>query len=223
MKRFIGPVLFGVIGVAILVNLGLWQLRRLEVKEAKLAAIEAMLAGPVGELPPDGADIAKCRYCGVEAKGRWTGEVVYSLDSLRDGGPGRRVIAVLEMASGRRVLVDRGIWLDGTEAAPQQPHEAQVVGNLDNPQETDSYTPQPDRTKRLWFARDVVAMAAQLHAEPTLIVAREPTGDGITPMPVDTSTIPNNHWQYAVTWFLLAAVWLGMTGLLLWRIRQRGA
>lgn len=222
MKRYIGPVLFGVVGVAILINLGLWQLRRLEVKEAKLAAIAAMLAGPLRDLPADGADIANCRYCGVEAKGRWSGEVVFSLDSLPYGGPGRRVIAVLEMAGGRRVLVDRGIWLDGTQAAPEEPHEAAIVGNLDDPQETDSYTPEPDREKRLWFARDVDGMAAALKTEPTLIVAREPTGDGITPMPVDTSAIPNNHWQYAVTWFLLAAAWLGMTAALLWRIRQRG-
>ena len=30
-------------------------------------------------------------------------------------------------------------------------------------------------------------------------------------MPVDTSTIPNDHWGYAITWFSLAAVWAGMT------------
>ena len=28
-------------------------------------------------------------------------------------------------------------------------------------------------------------------------------------MPVDTSGIPNDHWGYAITWFLLAAVWAG--------------
>jgi surfeit locus 1 family protein len=38
---------------------------------------------------------------------------------------------------------------------------------------------------------------------------------------VDTSGIPNDHWGYAVQWFSLAAVWLGMTAYLLWRIRQR--
>ncbi|MFM7446577.1 MAG: SURF1 family cytochrome oxidase biogenesis protein, partial [Tabrizicola sp.] len=57
--------------------------------------------------------------------------------------------------------------------------------------------------------------------EPTLIVASAPTGDGIAPMPVDTSGIPNNHWGYAIQWFLLAATWAGMTLFLLWRIRTR--
>jgi surfeit locus 1 family protein len=48
-----------------------------------------------------------------------------------------------------------------------------------------------------------------------------PTGGAIEPMPVDTSGIPNDHMNYAITWFSLAAVWLGMTAYLLWRIRQR--
>ncbi|MBE0554514.1 MAG: SURF1 family protein, partial [Rhodobacteraceae bacterium] len=93
--------------------------------------------------------------------------------------------------------------------------------NLHWPQDADSFTPPPDPRTGLWFARDVAAMAAKLGTEPVLIVARGPTGDGITPMPVDSSAIPNDHWGYAITWFSLAAVWAVMTGYLLWRIRQR--
>ncbi|MEO8243927.1 MAG: SURF1 family protein [bacterium] len=220
MRRLIAPVLFGLIGAAILIGLGVWQLQRLGQKEAKIAAIEAMLVADPEPLPAvvgAGTD----RYRGVSAVGRYTGEGLFSLDSLRDMGPGRRVIAVFELAGGRRVLVDRGIWLDGTEAQPLVPHDATVQGNLDWPQETDRFTPAPDSKTGLWFARDVTAMAAALGTEAVMIVARGTTGDGITPMPVDTSTIPNDHWQYAMTWFSLAAVWLGMTGLLVWRIRRR--
>jgi surfeit locus 1 family protein len=64
-------------------------------------------------------------------------------------------------------------------------------------------------------------MAAALNAEPILIVARSDTGDGIDPMPVDSSAIPNDHLNYAITWFLLALVWSGMTGLLVWRMRRK--
>ena len=129
---------------------------------------------------------------------------------------------MFEMAGGRRILVDRGIWLDGAEAAPGVAQVAEVAGNLDWPRETDSFTPPPDAATGLWFARDLPAMAAALGADPVLIVARGPTGAGITPVPVDSSAISNNHWQYAVTWFLLAVAWLGMTLLWLWRIRRRG-
>ncbi len=220
MRRYIGPVLMGVIGVAVLLNLGFWQLRRLEVKEAKLAAVEAMLTAdpvPLAQTVSEAED----RYRGVVAEGLLTGEAIFKLDSLKGVGPGKRVIAVLELPGGRRVLVDCGIWLDGTEAKPQVARQVRVVGNLDWPQETDSYTPPPDPKTGLWFARDVAAMAADLGTEATLIVAREPVRDGIEPAPVDTSTIPNDHWQYAMTWFSLAAVWAVMTAALLWRIRRR--
>ncbi len=220
MRRFVAPVLFGLIGAVILIYLGVWQLQRLAWKEAMLAQIAAMLVDPPVPLPAQ-VDADHDRYRGVTVVGRFTGAAVYSLDSLKDVGPGKRVIAVFETADKRRVLVDRGIWLDGTEAQPLVGHDAQVAGNLDWPRESDGFTPPPDAKTGLWFARDVPAMAQALGTEPVLIVARGPTGDGIAPMPVDTSVIPNNHWQYAMTWFALAAVWLGMTAYLLWRIRQR--
>ena len=35
-----------------------------------------------------------------------------------------------------------------------------------------------------------------------------------------TVNLPNDHLQYAITWFSLAAVWSLMTILWLWRIRR---
>jgi surfeit locus 1 family protein len=68
-------------------------------------------------------------------------------------------------------------------------------------------------TENIWFARDVPAMAAALGTDPVLVVQRERTelGSPISPLPVDTSAIPNDHLQYAITWFSLAAVWSAMT------------
>ncbi len=219
MQRMAAPLLIGLIGAAILLGLGIWQMQRLVWKQAMLAEISAMLVQPLVPLPAS-VDAAHDRYRGVLVQGRFTGGFVGKLDSLKDQGPGKRVIAVFETTDGRRVLVDRGLWLDDTEAHPEQPHAEAVAGNLDWPRETDGFTPAPDAKTGLWFARDVPAMAAALKTEPTLIVARGPTGDGIIPVPVDTSAIANDHWQYAMTWFSLAAVWLGMTGYWLSRIRQ---
>lgn len=222
MRRFVGPVLIGVVGVALLLSLGIWQTQRMLWKEAMLDEIAAMLVMDPVPLPAQ-VSAERDRYRGVTVSGRFTGEAVFKLDSLKGEGPGKRVIAVFETSDGRRVLIDRGIWLDGEAATPEEPLAADVAGNLDWPRETDSFTPPPDAKTGLWFARDVPAMAAALQSEPVLIVARETTGGGIMPAPVDTSAIPNNHWQYAVTWFLLAAAWLGMTVYLLWRIRQRNS
>ena len=67
------------------------------------------------------------------------------------------------------------------------------------------------------------AMAEALNTEPVLLVLRDPpqTDLGVTPFPVDSGAIPNDHLSYAITWFLLAAVWLGMTLYLVWRISRR--
>lgn len=218
-RRMILPLVFGLLGTGVLAGLGLWQLDRLAWKEAALADISArIVAAPVAL--PAAPDPEADRYLPVKATGRFTGEVLEVLVSRKEIGAGVRVIEAFE-TEGRRVLVDRGFVADGARVSPRGPDAPDVEGNLHWPDEVDGFTPPPDPKTGLWFARDVPAMAAQLATEPLLIVARAPTASGIEPMPVDTSGIPNNHLGYAVQWFGLAAVWLGMTAYLLWRIRRR--
>ncbi len=221
MRRLVAPVLFGLIGAAILIGLGVWQVARMYEKRAQ---IEAMVSGismaPVAV--PDHPDPGRDKYLPVAVEGVFTDETLYVLSGLPEIGAGVEVISVLQTAAGRRLLVDRGFLPEDQKKRKLGVTAVKVSGNLLWPQDTDSYTPPPDPVTGLWFARDVVAMAAKLHTEPTLIVARATTGDGIEAMPLDASTIPDNHWGYAVTWFALAAVWLGMTAYLLWRIRRRG-
>lgn len=218
-RRLILPLMFGLAGAAILISLGTWQLRRMEWKEAILAEIEARIAAAPVELPV-APDPEAHRYLPVTMDGTFTGERLYVLVSRKQVGAGVRVIEAFA-TEGRRVLVDRGFLPDADKDRVLTVTQATVVGNLHWPEETDGFIPPPDPATGLWFARDAVAMSAKLRTEPTYIVAREPTGDGIEPLPVDTSTIPNDHWGYAVQWFLLAATWLGMTAYFLWRIRRR--
>ncbi|HEX9857419.1 MAG TPA: SURF1 family protein [Paracoccaceae bacterium] len=219
-RRMIVPLLFGLLGAAVLIGLGSWQVQRMAWKQGVLAEIAVRIAAAPVALPAVPDPVAD-RYLPVTVAGRFTGEGLEVLASARQIGAGYRVIAVLETAEGRRVLVDRGFLRDADHALPRVAGAVQVTGNLHWPQETDSFTPPPDTGRNLWFARDVVAMAAALKTEPTFIVASAPTGDGIEPMRVDGSAIPNDHLSYAITWFSLAVVWLGMTVLLLWRIRRR--
>jgi surfeit locus 1 family protein len=221
-RPMILPLLFGLIGAAVLVGLGVWQLQRLDWKEKILAEIAARIAAPPVALPA-APDPAADRYLPVSATGRFTGSALEVLVSRKQVGAGVRIIAAFETLDGRVLLVDRGFVAQ--EARGALPHPSvgplEVAGNLHWPDEVDSYTPAPDPAAGLWFARDVPAMAQALGTEPVLIVARSDTGDGIEPLPVDGAGIPNDHFGYAVQWFSLAAVWLGMTGYLLWRIRRR--
>ncbi|MFV0303274.1 MAG: SURF1 family cytochrome oxidase biogenesis protein, partial [Paracoccus sp. (in: a-proteobacteria)] len=44
MRRYLFPLILGLGGIAILMSLGFWQLRRLDWKEAMLAEITAKIA-----------------------------------------------------------------------------------------------------------------------------------------------------------------------------------
>lgn len=221
MRRYIFPSALGLIGCAILVALGLWQVRRLAWKEALLAEITANINGPAQPLPAI-ADL-EAKYTPVHISGHTTGQEILVLSGERGVGAGFEVIASFRTDDGRLILLDRGYIPEADKGLPRPTVALSLRGNLHWPQETDSYTAEPDLKANLWFARDVPKMAAALGTEQVLVVAAEAGGDaqGIKPMPISISGIPNDHLGYAITWFSIAVAWAGMTGLLLWRIRQR--
>jgi surfeit locus 1 family protein len=220
--RLISALLLGLAGVGFLCGLGIWQVQRMYEKRGQLDEMTAGISVPVVPVSAQ-LDPEKDRYRPVTAEGRFTGETLYVLSGKPMIGAGVQVVSVLEMADGRRLLVDRGFLPDDDKHKQLTVREVKITGNLMWPRDSNEYTPPPDPKTGLWFGRDAVAMAALLKTEPTFIVAREPTGDGIEAMPVDTSSIPNDHWGYAITWFLLAAVWAVMTVALVWRIRRQTA
>lgn len=220
--RLISALLLGLAGVGFLSGLGIWQVQRMYEKRDQLEEMTAGISVPAVPVPAQ-LDPEKDRYRPVTAEGRFTGETLYVLSGKPMIGAGVQVVSVLEMPGGRRLLVDRGFLPDDDKHKELTVREVKITGNLMWPRDSNQYTPPPDPKTGLWFGRDAVAMAALLKTEPTFIVAREPTGDGIEAMPVDTSSIPNDHWGYAITWFLLAAVWAVMTVALVWRIRRQTA
>ncbi|MBZ8117657.1 SURF1 family protein [Roseovarius sp. LXJ103] len=221
MQRLIGPLIFGVFGTAILVGLGLWQLDRLAWKETVLAQIEARIAAEPVWVPMQPSAEAD-GYLPVRAEGVLGGPELHVLISTKEHGAGYRVIQVLETESGR-IMVDRGyIPLEAKDVA-RAGGAVTIIGNLHWPDEVDRWTPAPDMDRAIWFARDVPAMAAALGAAPVLVIARSEVGPGasdVTPLPVDSGDIPNNHLQYVITWFSLAAIWVIMTAYFIMRMRR---
>lgn len=215
-------VLAGVLSLAVLslfIGLGIWQLQRLEWKRGVIADIEARIQAapvPVPAHPDPEAD----RYLPVTARGT-LGEGVRVLASHRDLGPGYRIVRALTLPDGRRVLVDLGFQTLDEKSALGPPLEVTLTGNLHWPDDQNRWTPPPEPEQRLWFARDLPALAKFLGTEPLLIVARSVSPQIVTPMPVTTEGIPNRHLEYVFTWFGLAATWAVMTAFALWRIRRR--
>ncbi|WP_375260948.1 SURF1 family protein [Palleronia sp.] len=219
--RWIGLAFIGLGGLAVLLTLGFWQVTRLQWKAGLLNDIETRIAAAPVDLPAD-PDPEADRYLPVEVSGRTTGTELHVLVSTRQTGAGYRIIAPFETGA-RRIMVDLGV-VPTTEKEPLRPAQRlSVAGNLHWPRESDRFTPDPERDRNIWFARDVDAMAEALGTEPLLIVARqlEPAVPGVTPLPVTETNIPNDHLQYAITWFSIAALWAGMTVLLGWRMAGR--
>ncbi len=221
MKRLLFLIIVAVVGTGILLSLGKWQLDRLAWKRAILNEIETRIQDAPIPLPAT-VDPRVDEYQAIDVTGTLTPNYVRVLGGLKNIGAVHKIITVLDTGD-RRILVDLGYTKIDDAVQLRLSGTVQITGNLHWPEETDSYTPAPDVAANLWFARDVDKLAAHLNAEPILIVAKEltPTIDGLTPLPVDTAGIPNDHLNYAITWFSLAAVWAAMSALFFWRTRQK--
>ena len=224
MTRIIFFLAIGLGGAAILIGLGTWQVQRLGWKQDILATIDAQIgADPV----PLAAALAPqfLRYAPVQMSGQFGEGHIRMLASRKTTGPVYRIIRPFVTDTGTSVLVDTGWQRQSQAVADVSSDRIDLTGNLDAPQEADGFTPPPDIEGNIWFARDVPAMAAALGTDPVLVVLRDvPETDlGVTPWPVDTIGIPNDHLQYALTWFSLTAIWVGMASYFMWRTRRTAA
>lgn len=219
-KPMIFPIVLGLAGCAVLLGLGIWQMQRLHWKEAALAQIGARIEAAPVALPLLPNEIED-EYRNVSVSGNLIEAPIHVLTSRKPEGPGFRVIQKLMLDDGKRLLVDLGFI--GEQAKDVQAFAGQVTvtGALLWPDEADSFTPDPNLARNIWFARDLPAMADALGTEPILIVARA-TDPGLAPRLTPVSIdIPNDHFGYAVTWFSLALVWGLMTVYALSRIKRR--
>ncbi|MBE3637784.1 SURF1 family protein [Mangrovicoccus algicola] len=223
MSRYVAPFLIGVLGTLVLMGLGVWQMQRLEWKQAVLAEIDTRLALPAEALPL-APDPLRDRFRPVRLQGR-LGEGRALVATPADGGGAMwmRVIRPLELPDGRRILLELGRTTpEAAELLDLLPvFEGEAI--LYWPQETDIFTPAHEPGSQLWYARDPELMARELGTEPLLAIVR--AADTVNPMLIpsepDPTRIPNNHLNYAVTWFGLAIVWAGMTVFWLLRLRRR--
>ena len=222
-RGVVEPTVFALAGIAFLIGLGIWQLDRKAWKENLIATITARLDQTPRDLP------ARANWSGTSQTGdeyrRVTfpaeflpGEeaLVYSAGSaLRPDvtGPGYWVFAPARLAGGSIVVVDRGfIPLDRKDPASRAPApkgSIDIVGVMRWPEARGLFTPADEPQNNIWFVRDPLAMA-KAHkwsvAAPFYIEQESPVPEGGLPKPGKlVVALPDNHLQYAITWFGLAA------------------
>jgi cytochrome oxidase assembly protein ShyY1 len=217
------PTVTTVVIVAALLSLGAWQLQRRVDKLALIAALDERLAAPPVPLPPQARweslspetdEFRRVTLSGVFDL-RDQAQVFASASPLRKdvSGTGVWLFAPLKLAGGETVVINRGFVADGQDATPQYSSDpVALTGYLRFPEMPNWLTPHADRTKRLWFVRDHLAMAQALAwATPTRVApfyidleGPAPPSGIPKPGPLRVS-LKNDHLQYAITWFLLAA------------------
>jgi surfeit locus 1 family protein len=219
-----------VLGVALLVGLGLWQLQRLEWKQALIAERDSRLAAaPVTldqALKEFDAD-RSVEFLKVEVTGAFQNEAELFLLTTDGGVPGFEIVTPLVSQDGIVVLTDRGFIPEPLKDPAKRPEsrpqgEVKVTGMLRrHVGSRGPFTPDNDPEANIWYWWDIPAMLAFAHVGPDARVAPFALhllpGDGKSlprPVAVDTA-LTNNHLQYALTWFALAVLLVVMSGLLI--------
>jgi cytochrome oxidase assembly protein ShyY1 len=219
---------FSFVMVALFIGLGVWQLQRRTEKHALIAALsERVTAAPVALPPPSEwrtLNAASDEFRHVSFTVTYAGlpdAMVYSAGSaVREdvSGPGTWAFLPARLAIGETVVIDTGFVANtmqerGVEdrAVGKLVTGAPVVltGYLRFPEGAGLLTPAENRTTRLWFTRDHLAMAKTLgwgEVAPFYIDLETPVpANGIpTPGPLSPH-LRDEHMQYAITWFTLAA------------------
>lgn len=234
------PTLLTIVCAAVLCVLGAWQLQRMDEKHAYLDRLQREAAGAPAPLPPS-ADWAKLDPTALDlthvvAKGSYIDDRIAGVRTTIAAGPpgsrqlsgfGRWIFQAFRLDDGGVILINRGFVPEGRlgQVGPASGADT-IKGFLRAPEARNSFTPDDLPAIREFYTRDPAAIAASLGQPPApfyLEAARE--GDGLTPPAgVDVreliGRIPDNHLQYALTWFGLALTLLGVFAAFAWQVRK---
>jgi surfeit locus 1 family protein len=223
-------VIPAVIAFALLIGLGTWQLQRKTWKEGLIATLTTQLAAPPVAAPPPSAwpnlDQSKLEYHRVSFTAQFDNSkeaLVYAVPSAfrpdtQDKGPGYWVFTPARLTDGSTVIVNRGFVPDGRQDPKSRPQgqiagPVTIVGALRWPDARHWFTPKDEAANNLWFSRDPASIAAAKGLGPVApfyVEQESPVPPGGLPQPGKlVVSLPDNHLQYALTWYGLALVLAG--------------
>nr|WP_245411685.1 SURF1 family protein [Phyllobacterium leguminum] len=222
----------------LLIALGTWQVERLRWKETLLATIKERVASPPRPLDQIEALYAKSgdvEYWPVKATGRFLNQDERHFFATHQGQSGFYIYTPLQMADGRAVLINRGFVPYDRKNAPTRV-EGQVAGEVTVTGlaryllkgKPSSLVPDNDPAKNMFYWKDWAAMVETAGLDPARTVPffidadTAPNPGGLPVGGVTIIDLPNNHLQYAVTWYGLALALAAVTGVWFWRRGQRG-
>ncbi|MBB44179.1 MAG: hypothetical protein CMM44_10505 [Rhodospirillaceae bacterium] len=215
ISRRVGFAIFTLISVIILCLLGIWQLNRMSWKTELITNIvKGFEATPV--VP--NSNLAEWRR--VALSGQWLSvDPIFVGPISLSGRLGWYSVSAFRLVSGKVIFVNRG-WVDQkNKASLVNGEKTNLIGVLRRPKTSGLFLPTNDQEKKQWLrilpkefalARDLVDVApywvelTQINKENSNLFVL-----GGLRLP------PNNHLQYAITWFAFALISC-IFGILFW-------
>ncbi len=201
--------------LGVLLGLGVWQLHRLAWKRQLLAEIAAAEQAPPVPLP---AHPSPFRKVAVSGQLRGDARALYGAE-VRDGrsGPvlGGQLLVPLVRSGALPVIADLG-WVpaDRRDTVTLPAGDVTIAGYLRPAEHPGLFSATDNPRARLFYTLDPAAVGAALGfpavAPFTLVALGAPPPAGLPDPARALPRPPNDHLQYALTWFGLAAVLLGV-------------
>ena len=199
--------------IVVMVNLGFWQLRRLEERQDFNAQVEARAdldPVPIDELVGPGTEPSGLEWRLVTATGTFRPEQIPVFNRSLNGRAGDNLLAILEQDDGTALLVNRG-FVPPDEQPPPPDSEVTVVGRIRDSQDrrrgglTDRTEDPFEGVQRIevqQIAGQVGGMFLPVYVD---LVASDPAvGDG-DPLPIpDPELSEGPHLSYAAQWFIFS-------------------
>ena len=240
--RRLGFGLFTLVMVALFVGLGIWQLQRRHEKHALIAALTERLAAEPVPLPPmsewskltAGRDEFRRVSFMATYESRLDAMVYSSGSAIRPdiSGPGTWAFIPARLPSGETLAINAGFVPNTMQDRDVQDRAiarlitgkpVPMTGYVRFPETAGVFTPDVEHAKRLWFARDHLAMAQAFGWDklaPFYIDLETPVPESGIPKPGPLEVhLRDDHMQYAITWFALAGVVMIAFGI--WARRRR--
>jgi surfeit locus 1 family protein len=193
--------------------LGGWQVHRLAWKHDLIARVNARIhAAPV---PAPALATKDDEYRRVAVTGTWLHEKAALTQATTIYGAGYWVMTPLRREDGTMIFVNRGFVPPDAKTRYDRPEGiVHVTGLLRLTEPHGGFLRSNDPANDRWHSRDIAAIAASRrlsHVAGNFFIDAGASAAGQR-YPVGGLTVvhfPDNHLQYAITWFILAAMTVG--------------
>jgi cytochrome oxidase assembly protein ShyY1 len=211
--KWIGFHLLCLAAIVAMINLGLWQLRRLDEKQTFNARVTEHTNAQVA--PLDAALLAgdpqDLTYRRAETTGTYVQEPQFEVVNVtQEGTTGRDVVNALQLGDGSLVIVNRGFIPTGSPVPAPPTGEVQVLGRLKPGQTASTGQPSDDGSQQLTQIRrvDLEALGQQFDqplAPMYLELLESSPAEPGTVSPIAFPELSEGpHLSYAVQWAIFS-------------------